>query len=208
MRQRRLALLSCVVVAGLLAVRPGVAPAGVEEQRKRLPPPAHDCDDPVTGVWMGHEYLNGYWYRFTLHIDRAAPESPELTGQIVSHSWDTSPEESAPPPCVGGSSHQEAIIEMPAEGRFENNAVSFTGTSWEVREVICGRRPGAYYPDGFSGSLEQQGTEFQSMSDDGHNPVVPVVFRRIKCNEIDRPLPELPEATPPPRYSSGCGGCF
>ncbi|MEO1270879.1 MAG: hypothetical protein AAFX99_22555, partial [Myxococcota bacterium] len=85
-------------------------------------------------------------------------------------------------------------IDMPAEGTFENNTVTFIGQSWSVREVVCGRQPGGYYPDGFSGSLERQGTEFQSMSDDGHNPVVPVVFRRIKCNTINRdtlPNPDI-----------------
>ena len=196
----------CLATFALLAFRAGVAPAGVEEQRKRLPPPAHDCDDPVTGDWMGHEIINGRWYRFTLEIDRVAPSSPELTGNIVSHSWDGGPTQETPPDC-DEVIHNQFIGDMPAEGRFEDDTVSFIGQSWKVREILCGG-VGTYYPDGFSGKLEREGTEFQSRNDDGHNPVVPVVFRRIRCRDPDRPMPELPEPSPPPKYSSGCGGCF
>ena len=208
-RRQRFALWTvCAVIAGLFALQPGIAPASVEEQRKRLPPPARDCDDPIAGVWMGHQLLNGYWYRFTLDIERTSPGAETLTGNIESHYWNDLESRYEPPACDGVNVHNQVIVDMPAEGVFRDNAVAFTGTSWSLREEVCGRFSGAYYPDGFSGQLIHEGTEFHSENDDGHNPITTVVFRRIRCRDVDRPMPELPDPSPPPKYSSGCGGCF
>jgi hypothetical protein len=193
------------MVALTMFLASSIAPAGVEEQRRRLPPPAQACSDPITGFWRGHEMLNGRWYKFTLDIERVTAGGPELTGEIESHSWDGGPDQTSPPPC--DDFRNEFILDMPATGRFEDNHVSFVGQSWKLRESLCGR-VGVYYPDGFSGNLIEKGTEFHSMSDDGHNPVVPVVFRRIKCGDDAKPTPELPEDEAPMPYASGCGGCF
>ncbi|MEL6177883.1 MAG: hypothetical protein AAFS10_02975 [Myxococcota bacterium] len=207
-RRRRKLWVVCACIAGLFALQPALAPASVEEQRKRLPPPARDCDDPIAGVWMGHQLLNGYWYRFTLDIERPTLGAEALTGTIESHYWNDLESRYEPPACDGVNFHNQVIVDMPAEGSFHDNVVQFYGTSWSLREEVCGRFSGAYYPDGFSGALIHEGTEFHSQNNDGHNPVTTVVFRRIRCRDIDRPMPELPEPTPPPRYSSGCGGCF
>lgn len=205
-RRHRRWLLAAIAAATLVTFAlPNLAPASVEEQRRRLPPPAQECPDPITGVWLGHELLRNRWYRFTLDIHRVKPGEPELEGRIESHSWDGGPEQSSPPPCVDDS-HTEFIVDMPATGRFEHNRVEFIGQSWTLRRNVCRSLAGIYYPDGFSGDLIEHGTEFHSMSDDGFNPVVPVVFRRIKCEEIDRPVPDLPPPRPP--AVGGCGGCF
>lgn len=200
-----------VVSAGLvcvvLLIHPRRAPASVEEQRARLPPPARACPDPVEGEWLGHELLRNRWYRFTLHIRREAPGSEALTGTITSHSWDGDRQQTEPPDCAE-QPHNQYIGDMPAEGSFRDNVIAFTGQRWELREVLCGRS-GVYYPDAFSGPLERDGAEFQTVNDDGHNPIVPVVFRRIRCGpDVRRPMPELPPADAPPKYARGCGGCF
>ena len=205
--RRRWPLVLSIVVSLLMLLRPGLAPASVEEQRKRLPPPARDCDDPITGYWMGHQLLNDYWYRFTLDIDRLEPGGEELVGKIESHYWNNLESKYEPPSCEE-KRHNQVVIDMNAGGRFEKNAVAFLGKDWTLKEELCGRFSGAYYPDGFSGELIHEGTEFHSINDDGHNAITTVVFRRIRCKDIDRPLPELPGQTPPPNYSSGCGGCF
>jgi len=204
LKRRWIGGLGVLAVLITLVVGPHHAPASVEEQRKRLPPPAQECADPVAGIWLGHELLRNRWYRFSLFIERVTPGEPELEGHIESHSWDGGPEQSSPPPCVDDD-HTEFIVDMPATGRFENNHIEFTGQSWTLRQNICRSLTGIYYPDGFSGDLIEHGTEFHSLSDDGFNPVVPVVFRRIKCEELDRPVPELP---PPRRPSVGGCGCF
>ncbi len=185
-------------------VWPGLSTATVEEQRKRLPPPARACSDPIAGLWMGHQYLRDHWNRFTLDIRRPDPDAPDLHGEIRSHFWEAPTHVEQPPACDGVSDQFKGV--MPATGRFEENHVSFTGHSYQVVESICGNLR-SYYPDAFSGALSPDGTEFISQNDDGHNPVIPVLFRRIKCDEPDRPTPDLPPPRVPPAYSQGCG-CF
>jgi len=187
-----------------MLLAPALAPATVEEQRKRLPPPARDCADPITGEWMGHQYLRDHWNRFELHIRRVSPGSPELTGEITSFVWEVPPEIDKPPPCDGRDQFKGV---MPAQGRYEEHHVSFIGQSYELTEVLCGHGRN-YYPDAFSGDLSEDGSEFISINNDGFNPEIPVVFRRIKCGQPHQPTPDLPPPARPPEYATGCGGCF
>lgn len=208
-RSRRAALWSAAAtVALVMFLRPALAPATIEEQRKRLPPPAHDCKDPVTGFWQGHQVTRGTWYRFTLDVRRKTPGDPELTGNIEALFWDVDVDH--PPPC-DDPPHDRILIDMPAEGRFEDNHIEFHGTSWSVRRVECGSMFGGYAPDAFSGNLILENTEFHTENDDGVNPIATVVFRRIKCGDDAMPVPELPPPKPQPfggEACGGCGGCF
>lgn len=193
---------AAVVLACLL--RPTLAPATVEEQRRRLPPPAQDCQDPVTGFWMGHQVTRGTWYRFTLDVRRVEPGGSELTGSIESLYWDVDAPE--PPPCEGNN-HDQLLIDMPAKGRFEDGRIEFTGQSWTLRKTLCGSMFGSYAPDSFAGRLIEENTEFHTENDDGYNPITTVVFRRIKCGDDNLPVPELPPPDPEAYGPSGCGGC-
>lgn len=208
-RGRVWAALMAALVASLL-VHPRLAPASVEEQRARLPPPARDCPDPIEGSWEGREWFRGHWYRFTLEIQRRAPGDEALVGTIWSHSWRGDEALTEPPECGGeGSTGRETRIAMNARGTFIQGTVDFEGYDWEVRDNVCGTFTGVYYPDRFSGALEREGTEFRSVSEDGHNPDGVVVFRRIRCGPApDKPIPELPPRRPSPNYARGCGGCF
>ena len=49
MSPRRVVATALVGLLGALVLLPSVAPATVEEQRARLPPPA-TCQDPIEGV--------------------------------------------------------------------------------------------------------------------------------------------------------------
>jgi hypothetical protein len=156
---------------------------------------------------MGYQYLNGYLYRFTLTIRREKPGEPKIAGEIESHFWASRDGRTQPPTCAENTG-EELIIDMPAEGTFEDKRISFIGQSWSLREVICGRYTGAYYPDGFSGKLIPDGTEFHTENDDGYNPVTTVVFRRIRCGDDAALVPELPDSPAPTDYSGGCCGMF
>ena len=153
---------------------------------------------------MGHQILRRQWYRFRLHVERESPGSDGLTGHIEAHVWDGDGEQSQPPPCEGNT-HLEYKLEMPAIGEFKDNQIEFIGQSYKITERLCGTKFGSYYPDGFSGRLIERGTEFHSINNDGHNPEIPVVFRRIKCSDDILPTPDLPAEQPPPKYSRGCG---
>jgi len=204
-RTPRGALLAAAAVVVLaMFLRPALAPATIEEQRKRLPPPAHDCTDPVTGWWMGYQVLRNDWYRFILEVHRVEAGSEELTGNIEALVWDGEAGQGTPPPC-NDNDHDQYLLDMPARGSYRNNHIEFIGQSYKVRRVICGHFSD-YYPDGFSGDLILENTEFHTENDDGHNPITTVVFRRIKCEEVPQPVPDLPPPLPP-SSSSGCG-CF
>ena len=131
---RRLPALVGASIMGLMLLVPALAPASVEEQRRRLPPPAKDCDDPVTGLWQGHELLNGRWYKFKLDIHREADDPEKLRGNIESHSWGGGKEQTTPPPC-NGFLNDEFILDMPADGSFDGKRIEFIGRSWKLSEA-------------------------------------------------------------------------
>ena len=197
-----------VAVVLLVLAVPAMAPASVQEQRARLPPAAH-CDDPVEGVWKSHKYdpRFGDWYMFTLTIRRVAERPNSLTGTIHSHSWSGTPQEEEPPPCRSGMFHWTVI--MTAEGTVSSDGrdIAFGGTSWRPEQAICGRAPGPgeYNLDRFSGTIDPDIQEFQSVNNDGGRSVNdPMVFRRISCFDE----PPSPEVSPvPPAFYPRRGGC-
>lgn len=190
--------------------RPGQA-STVAEQRARLPPPA-DCKDPVAGIWKSHSYDQRHrdWTVFTLEIKRVAPDEDEFEGTITNDSWEAEPHESAPPKCRGELRY---IISMPAKGHVRDGEINFYGVdTWTLEDVPCGTWNMGYNLDHFSGTIDPDLVEFQSVNNDGGRSVNdPVVFRRIHCNdgeELDeepRIAVAPPPFEPPEDEASTCG---
>ena len=179
------------------------ARASVVEQRARLPPPA-ECADEIEGVWRSHGYnpSRGAWSRFVLTIERESPGSSELVGTIENTGWKGDETTSEPPICVG-SVHFE--VSMDARGSFEDGTVVFYGVGdWRMDKLHCGGEGFGYSLDRFTGQLESELQEFQSVNNDGDQAInVPTVFRRTRCVS-DAIEPKNVE--PPPYYPSvGCG---
>lgn len=208
MRPRRLIALTSVGVMLVLSL-PAIAPATIQEQRERLPPPADCAEDPVTGVWKSHAYVpsHGQWYVFTLTIHRDPEEDGKLVGNVHSHYWTGTPEDEEPPPCGPMGYHQTVI--MPANGSVEDMRIEFGGTDWELEHTYCGSSVVMYYPDRFSGVIDPAIEEFQSVNNDG-GPMVnyPTVFRRIRC--LGDPEQAPPVVVSPPKFypEQGCGCGF
>ena len=173
-----------------------------------MPPPA-TCDDPVVGIWKSHKYSPRYgdWTIFTLEIRRGEQEGT-LVGLIRNHHWDGTPTEEEPGPCVAGK--QRWVVSMDARGTVdETGNIAFGGIGqWRLDEVLCSRGPWGYNLDNFSGTIDPEIQEFQSVNNDGGRAVnEPTVFRRIQCFQADeRPSPEV-VSTPPPFYPRITGGC-
>ncbi len=70
---------------------------------------------------------------------------------------------------------------MPAEGTVRDLRIDFGGTSWQNDQTFCGSPTRSYYPDVFSGIIDPDIKEFQSVNNDG-GPMVnyPTVFLRIR----------------------------
>ena len=199
-------LLGLAATLALLLILPPTAHTTVQEQRARLPPPA-DCPDPVTGVWKSHAYYPGHgqWYIFTLNIRRVEGSERQLMGEAHSHYWTGGSGDEEPPPCGPGGYHQTVI--MPANGTFDGLEIEFGGTAWRNGQTFCGPPTRSYYPDRFSGTVDPELEEFQSVNNDG-GPMVnyPTVFRRIRCLEGDENAPSV-EVVPPPEFFPSTGGC-
>jgi hypothetical protein len=195
--------------AGGLA--PCEAPATVEEQRARLPPPA-DCKDPVAGVWKSHSWDDRHldWTIFTLEIHRVKDSETELEGTITNHTWLGTKEESQPGTCKGLLRY---LVSMDAKGSVVNGEIAFGGIGeWRLDEVLCGEWNLGYNLDNFSGTIDPNILEFQSVNNDGGRAVNdPTVFRRVACLDGDDPEAEGPRVVvpPPPFYppSEEGGGC-
>ena len=190
-----------IVSAGVLALgaltlaRNGLATVG--EQRARLPPPA-PCSDAVEGVWKSHSYHPSHftsWSAFTLEIHRAAPDSDRLVGTISNHAWVGDAEQEHPKQCAGD---MEYVVSMDAVGKLTGNQVQFGGVGeWRLDEVSCGEWYGGYNLDNFTGVIEPEIQEFQSVNNDGGISVnEPTVFRRVKC--LSDALEPKGEVAPPP----------
>ncbi len=204
--------MAIAVVALLPVIAPALVRATVQEQRARLPPPAH-CEDPVAGVWKSHKYDPRFsdWYIFTLNIERD-PKSPEgknyLTGTINSHSWTGSPKDEEPPPCRPGMRHW--TVHMDAQGSVsEDGEIRFWGTSWRPEHTFCGMpiMRGEYNLDHFSGKIDPKIMEFQSVNNDGGRSINdPTVFRRVSCGESQGPADHVNPIAPPfqPPKVDGC----
>jgi hypothetical protein len=197
-------------VVGLFLVLwlfPGFAPATITEQRARLPPPA-ECEDEVEGVWKSHSYWRGHgqWYVFTLEVRRVKANPSQLTGSILSHYWAGGPQDEEPPPCRPGGLQQ--TVRMPGAGSIVDGVVTFGGTSWQLERTFCGPPYASYYPDNFSGRIDPELQEFQSVNNDGGPAVnVPQVFRRVRCIDSDS-QPHIavtpPAFFPPDRSACSC----
>ena len=185
------------------------APANVQEQRARLPPPAEDCSDPVAGVWMSHAYYPymAQWYIFTLTVRRTAGSPSRLEGQIHSHYWSGNETNEQPPPCDGLGFHRTVI--MPAIGSVDpSGRIEFNGTSWQHENAFCGGATSGYNPDRFSGTIDRQLMEFQSVNNDGGAMInVPTVFRRVRCLDSTPPPPTQVQLRPPPFQPPGGCSC-
>jgi len=189
------------------------APADIQEQRARLPPPARECADPVEGVWMSHAYYahQRHWYIFTLTVHRRAPGSTELVGEILAEFWNSDDGRAPnPPPCHRGLSHDRAL--MPAIGTANGDRIEFGGTSVTHLPSLCGEGSFGYAADHFSGTIDPAILEFQSVNNDGGSAVnEPSVFRRIRCIDppsaphVPRPVVRPPAFQPP--GSGGLCGC-
>jgi hypothetical protein len=211
-RLGKVALVAFAIVGGLVPLR---APATVQEQRARLPPPA-ECDDPVAGIWKSHSYDESYydWTIFTLDIHRKEGSPTELEGTISNHSWLGPPEQSQPGVCEGLTRYK---VSMDAAGTVVDNAIVFTGHGqWRLDGVLCGEFNGLYNLDSFSGTIDPDILEFQSVNNDGGRAVnYPVVFRRVACHageltgEDEARIAVAPPPFYPPEDEAGGGcGCF
>lgn len=191
-----------VVLFAARDARPTVA-----EQRARLPPPAF-CEDPVAGTWRSHSWVEhwGEWAIFTLDIRRDESNPNVLSGTMRNESWFGSRDASEPPPCAGELHY---IVTMNARGTYTDGNIEFAGTDWRLDGVLCGSAYGFDYNlDRFSGHIDPDLQEFQSMNNDGGRYVnVPMVFRRVAC--VDAAPPTQITVTPPSFYPedarAGCG---
>ena len=195
---RRAALVASALALATLALA-GAAHANIEEQRARLPPPVdpNECPDPVEGVWQSHSYQPRWteWSMFQLVVRRKRAGSPELDVAISNHSWTGTPAESDPPgDCNGG--RQNWNIVMTGAGTTDGSHIEAWGTSWRIDRVFCSPW-GGYNLDHFSGTIDRQLQEFQTVNNDGGRAVnEPTVFRRVRCIEPP-PQPHVVVAPPP-----------
>jgi hypothetical protein len=203
----RLALVS---FAAATAMHPSRAPATVEEQRSRLPPPAQ-CTDPVAGTWRSHDFVDdlSWWQIFTLDIRRVEGSDTQLVGTITNEYWEGSADRPLPGPCAGNFHHRVA---MDAKGEVDGGRIRFTGHEpWRLEAVLCGRFNGLYDVDNFSGTIDEERLEFQSVNNAGWAVDYPTVFRRIACQPGDAPREEpqvaveVPPMFPPEEDAAGRG---
>jgi hypothetical protein len=199
-------------VGALLAASlllPSSAPGStVSEQRSRLPPKA-ECEDPVVGVWKSHNYNDVYrqWTEFTLEVRRVPGDEASLEGRILNHSWHGSEKQVQPPESCRGELRYE--VTMDARGTARGLQVEFWGVApWRLDRTICGSSLGfGYNLDHFSGAIDPEIQEFQSVNNDGGISVnEPTVFRRIRCFEGPAPTSDVEPPPFQPPAVRGCGG--
>lgn len=192
---------------------PRRAPAGtVAEQRARLPPPA-TCADDIAGTWKSHDYRAPWrqWTIFTLQIERVKG-TEELKGTIVNESWRGDDTESEPGICQGELHY---VVSMDAVGQVNDGRIAFGGIGqWRLDKVLCGETFGGYNLDNFTGPLDLELLEFQSVNNDGGRSVnEPTVFRRVECvEETKKKEPKIvvkpPAFYPPQDDDGGAAGCM
>ena len=182
------------------------AAASVSEQRARLSAPA-ECGDPITGLWKSHSYdpSDGQWAQFSLRVQRAPGSETQLVGEIENHSWYGDDTREQPGLCSGQLRFR---VSMKAEGTLVGDDLEFWGMDeWALDEVICGNwGTMGYNLDHFSGTVDHEIHEFQSVNNDGGRAVnEPTVFRRVRCDsDAEAKVDPIVEAPPfqPPR--TGC----
>lgn len=166
----------------LLGGGPANAPKGdtIEGQRALLPS-AVTCKDPVVGRWESLKFnpTSSTWVRFALLVHRA--EGGELTGTILSHTWFGNTFDRTPPPCTPRGF--EMSVSMNARGRADLvTHIRFGASRYSVVAVQCPMSLSDYAPDNFSGMIDTDRQEFQSVNNDGATDIdAPYVFRRTAC---------------------------
>lgn len=152
----------------------------IEGQRALLPR-AVSCKDPVEGIWESLKFnpASGTWVRFTLLVHRAAGGT--LTGSILSHTWYGHALDYTPPPC--SPLGFEISVSMVAHGQVDRvTHIRFGASSYSVTAIQCPTAHANYAPDNFSGVIDTNRQEFQSVNNDGAMDIdVPYVFRRTSC---------------------------
>lgn len=147
------------------------------------------------------------WYEYSLDIQRKAPGSDLLEGTLASHFWHGGKDDSKPPPCSLAFGY-EANVSMPdGTGSIDKDlTVIFGATKWKLDKLVCGHTTIRYNPDHFSGTIDPQRQEFQSVNNDGGMAVnEPAVFRRISCFDKDRPKNGV--NVKPPDFAPKKKGC-
>lgn len=185
--------------------------ATIAEQRARLPPAAECDDEIVAGIWRSHKYNArfGDWSVFTLTIRRVPGSPDQLAGTISNRNWDGTAEDEEPPPCDRQRGN-DWTVSMNARGTVHGNTIQFGGYGrWRLDQVHCRSGPYGYNLDNFTGEIDRQILEFQSVNNDGGRAVnVPNVFRRIRCPPRQTAQAPRVNPTPPAFYPElGGGGC-
>lgn len=165
-----------------IVVGPGTATNGVSvEGQRALLPSAAVCKDPVEGVWESLKYspLANTWVRFTLLVHRGAGNT--LTGAIHSHTWYGHSHDRTPPPC--SPEGFELSVSMKAQGSVDVvTHLRFGASAYSIVAVQCPTAHADYAPDNFSGVIDTERQEFQSVNNDGATDIdAPYVFRRTGC---------------------------
>jgi hypothetical protein len=129
-------------------------------------------------------------------------------GTIKNHSWQGGQEAQEPGTCQG---RDQWIVSMDGRGAIQGNQIFFGGIGmWRIDQVLCGRGPYGYNLDNFSGTIDPEILEFQSLNNDGGRAVnEPTLFRRIRCFTPGA-IPHIQVDAPafyPEQVSRGCGGC-
>ena len=156
----------------------GIDGNSIDGQRALLPQKAV-CDDPVAGKWEALKFApaRGDWVHFVLRVKR---EGSSLTGQILSHTWSGGPRDLVPATCNAGDF--DFTVSMPASGATNGRSVAFGASRYTLLTAPCARIFIDYAPDHFSGVIDPDRQEFQSVNNDGANDVdAPYVFRRTAC---------------------------
>jgi hypothetical protein len=105
-------------------------------------------------------------------------EGTAVHGTIISRIWSGSPRDSTPPGCELGNF--DITTSMIASGATNGVNITF-GASHSTTVMQCGF-VGEYFPDRFSGTVDDKRQEFQSLNNDGAADInVPDVFRRTAC---------------------------
>ena len=122
------------------------------------------------------------------------------------HYWSGGTRDEKPPGCRPGG--QEIFVKQPGKGSLDaDGKVDFGASSYTIDRVACGQSS-RYNPDHFTGKIDLDRQEFQSVNNDGGRYINdPFVFRRVRCaNEPHRGSAKAapPAFAPPSKRTFGC----
>lgn len=229
--RRRVERVICLALIGVCLIWGGPLEAN-SERHKEAPLEPTRCEDELSGLWRAHHHFNGNWYRLTMEVERSHDRADALKGRILSRFWPGRVEDGPTPRDCNG--FQDVEVQMPSTGRFHGDSFVFLGDEdWSIEQVMCGGYHGGYIPDGFFGTLAEDGERLEvnwlgirrpesvryesDWRGDVDNYLVGegVIFTRLRCTEKTAlPTPALPAPKSdtaelaPPSYSSGCLGLF